>query len=261
MACFNKVFKQIAIALLLLPIALNLVSCSRIPLGTVTQDGVYEYRSLHSPDGIGKFYRGREIAKVMGHSELLWLERSDRQRQERPDRAIEALNLQPDDIVADIGAGIGYFSFRIAKQVPEGLVYAVDVQPEMLDVLRFLKSENGVENVKPILGTATHPNLPEASIDVALMVDAYHEFEWPREMMERVVKSIAPDGRVVLLEYRGENPLIPIKRLHKMTQKQVKREMAAVGLQWRETFDGLPNQHLMVFSRPNAVANPNFVKE
>ncbi len=125
----------------------------------------------------------------------------------------------------------------------------------------LLKSENGVENVKPILGTATHPNLPEASIDVALMVDAYHEFEWPREMMERVVKSIAPDGRVVLLEYRGENPLIPIKRLHKMTQKQVKREMAAVGLQWRETFDGLPNQHLMVFSRPNAVANPNFVKE
>jgi ubiquinone/menaquinone biosynthesis C-methylase UbiE len=209
----------------------------------------YQERALHSRDGIGKFYLNREIAKVMGHQEMLWLERPSREIQEQPNKVVEALNLKPTDVVADIGAGTGYFSFRIASLVPQGKVYAVDIQPEMLDVINFLKTENNVTNVELVLGTLSNPNLPENSIDVALMVDAYHEFEYPREMMEALVKSLKPGGRVMLVEYRQENPLIPIKTLHKMTQKQVKKEMNAVGLSWQETQEFLPQQHFMVFQK------------
>lgn len=219
-------------------------------LVTPSPDGVYVERRFHSPDGIGKFYMGREIAKVMGHQEMMWLERPARQNQERPDLAIDALNLNPEDNVADIGAGTGYFSFRIAPKVPQGTVYAVDVQPEMVDALEFLKSENHVENVEVVLGSDRDPHLPENQLDWVLLVDAYHEFAYPREMMSAVVRSLKPGGKVALLEYRRENPLIAIKTLHKMTQKQAKKEMNAVGLEWRETLDVLPKQHLMVFQRP-----------
>jgi FkbM family methyltransferase len=209
----------------------------------------YEYRSIHSPDGIGKFYLGREIAKVMGHTGALWLERLSREREEQPTAAIAALDLKPTDVVADIGAGTGYFTFRIAKEVPQGKVLAVDVQPEMLDIIEFLKQENQVTNVEPILGAIANPNLPENSIDLALMVDAYHEFSHPREMMQELVKALKPTGKVVLVEYRKENPFIPIKALHKMTQKQTRKEMQAVGLQWQTTKDILPSQHIMVFGK------------
>ncbi|HEY9607591.1 MAG TPA: class I SAM-dependent methyltransferase, partial [Allocoleopsis sp.] len=157
---------------------------------------------------------------------------------------------QPNDVVADIGAGTGYFSFRISPLVPEGKVLAVDIQPEMLDIIDFLKKENNIANVEPILGSVTDPNLPEQSIDLALMVDAYHEFEYPKEMMQGVVRALKPGGRVALVEYRRENPLIPIKALHKMSQKQARKEMAAVGLQWLETKRFLPQQHLMIFQKP-----------
>jgi ubiquinone/menaquinone biosynthesis C-methylase UbiE len=209
----------------------------------------YQERSLHHPDGIGKFYMGREIAQVMGHQGAAWLERSSRGIEEQPEMAIEALDLAANSVVADIGAGTGYFSFRLSPQVPQGKVYAVDVQPEMIDILNFLKQENQVTNVEPTLGSETDPQLPEGAIDLALMVDAYHEFAYPREMMTGVVRALKPGGQVVLLEYRGENPLIPIKGLHKMTQRQVKKEMAAVGLEWQETQDLLPQQHLMVFRK------------
>lgn len=208
---------------------------------------VYEYRSIHSPDGIGKFYLGREIAQVMGHTGALWLERPSREREEQPTKAIAALDLKPTDVVADIGAGTGYFSFRMAKEVPQGKVFAVDVQPEMLDIIEFLKQENQVTNVEPVLGAIANPNLPQNSIDLALMVDAYHEFSHPQEMMQELVKALKPAGRVVLVEYRRENPFIPIKALHKMTQKQARKEMQAVGLQWQTTKDVLPSQHIMVF--------------
>ena len=211
---------------------------------------VYQERSLHSLDGIGKFYMGREIAKVMGHTEALWLERASREVTEQPQQVVEALDLKPTHVVADIGAGTGYFSFRMSPLVPEGKVLAVDIQPEMIDILNFLKQENQITNVEPILASATDPNLPDESVDLALMVDAYHEFEYPKEVMEGVVKSLKPGGRVVLVEYRRENPLIPIKALHKMTQKQVRQEMQAVGLQWLETKSFLPQQHLMVFEKP-----------
>lgn len=207
----------------------------------------YQTQSWHSRDGIGKFYLGREIAKVMGHQAMLWLERPSRATEEQPLEAINSLNLKPTDIVADLGAGTGYFSFKIAPLVSQGKVLAVDIQPEMLEAIEFLKAENKVKNIETILGTVTNPNLPKHGVDLVLMVDAYHEFAYPREMMEEIVKALKANGRVVLVEYRRENPLITIKKLHKMSQKQVKKEMAAVGLVWQETKDILPQQHLMIF--------------
>ncbi len=216
---------------------------------TLDSPPIYQERKFHSPDGIGKFYLDREIAKVMGHQEMLWLERPNRNQDEQPEMAISALNLQPTDVVADIGAGTGYFSFRMASRVPQGKVFAVDVQPEMLDAIEFLKTENKIANVETVLGSETDPKLPESSIDLALMVDAYHELAYPREMMEGIIEALKPGGRVVLVEYRRENPLIPIKGLHKMTQRQAKKEMKFVGLKWVETQEVLPSQHLMVFQK------------
>jgi len=235
-----------------------IISCGLIfdPIGKIsaltlsTNNAVYQERSFHSPDGIGKFYMGREIAKVMGHTEALWLERSTRSVEEKPSEVVNALNLKLTDVVADIGAGTGYFSFRIAPLVSLGKVLAVDIQPEMLDIIEFLKKENNITNVEPVLGSLTDPNLPVDSIDLVLMVDAYHEFEYPREIMQGIVKALKPGGRVVLVEYRRENPLILIKALHKMTTKQVRKEMSAVGLQWIETKEFLPQQHFMVFVKP-----------
>lgn len=220
-----------------------------IAIATTVSSSVYEQRQLHNPDGIGKYYMGREIAKVMGHTGAAWLERLSRETEEKPSKILDALDLKSTDVVADIGAGTGYLSFRIAPKVPQGKVLAVDIQPEMLDIINFFKQELNVTNVEAVLATPTNPNLPPASVDLALMVDAYHEFEYPREVMQAIVKALKPDGRVVLVEYRGENPLIMIKGLHKMTQKQVKKEMQAVGLVWRETKNLLPQQHLMVFTK------------
>jgi SAM-dependent methyltransferase len=222
----------------------------QLPKAVAESGSVYEERVVHSADGIGKFYMGREIAKVMGHTEALWLERPSREVTEQPQQVIDALDLKLTDVVADIGAGTGYFSFRISPKVPQGKVLAVDIQPEMIDIMHFLKKENKITNVEPILGSVTNSNLPDDTVDLALMVDAYHEFEYPREVMEGVVRSLKPGGRVVLVEYRRENPLIPIKALHKMTQNQARKEMKAVGLRWRETKNFLPQQHLMVFEKP-----------
>lgn len=209
----------------------------------------YQTRANHDPDGIGKIYMGREIAQVMGHPGAGWLERSSRESEEQPQKVIAALNLKPNSIVADIGAGTGYFSFRIAPKILQGKVYAVDVQPEMLKILNDLKDEKKISNVEPILGSETEPNLPDNRVDLALMVDAYHEFEFPREMMAGIVRSLKPRGRVVLVEYRGENPFVLIKPLHKMTQRQVRQEMAVVGLKYVETRNGLPQQHILIFEK------------
>lgn len=211
----------------------------------------YQYRAIHNRDGIGKYYLGREIAKMMGHQEFLWLERPSREIEEQPSKVIEALNLQPNDIVADMGAGSGYFTFPIAQKVPLGRVYAVDVQPEMLDIIDFLAKESPDLPVVPILGTEISPNLPQNTVDIALMVDTYHEFSHPREMMAEIVKALKSKGRVVLVEYRQENPFIGIKGLHKMAERQVKKEMEAVGLKWVTTEEFLPQQHYFVFEKAN----------
>lgn len=239
--------------LLLLCLLVSLVCSSPSSAIALTQTpAIYQYRTNPSADGIGKVYMGREIAKVMGHLGAGWLERPSRAWEEQPQRAIAALDLKPTDVVADLGAGTGYFSFRISSLVPQGKVLAVDVQPEMLEIVDAIKQDNQITNVETVLGTSTNPNLGRSQIDLALMVDAYHEFEYPREMMQAIVTALKPEGRVVLLEYRGENPLIPIKALHKMTQRQVRKEMAAVGLTWQETKPVLPQQHILIFRKANS---------
>ena len=210
---------------------------------------VYETRPA-SADGIGKFYMGREIAQVMGHQGADWLERAEREREEQPQKVVELMALRPADVVADIGAGTGYFSFRMAAKVPKGKVLAVDIQPEMLELLKRAARGRAVTNVEPVLGKIDDPNLPADAVDVALMVDAYHEFDHPREMMQGIVKALKPGGRVVLVEYRGEDPEVPIKPLHKMTEAQAKKEMAAVGLEHVKTLPDLPRQHVMIFRKP-----------
>ena len=240
------------ITLMLAAIAFILTNFTYSPLA-LAQDSYpsyYRQKRIHNPDGIGKYYMTREIAQVMGHQAMRWLERDSRVTEEKPDLTVQQLDLKPDDTVADIGAGTGYFSFRMAQQVPQGKIYAVDIQPEMLDAISFLKQEYKISNVETVLGAEQQANLPPASIDLALMVDAYHEFAYPREMMESIIQALKPGGRVVLLEYRKENPMIMIKPLHKMTQRQVKKELKAVGLKWQSTKEFLPEQHFLVFTKP-----------
>ncbi len=220
-----------------------------------TASSTYQQKLIHNPDGIGKFYQGREIAKIMGHTGALWLERPSREAEEQPSKVVNALDLKLNDVVADIGAGTGYLSFRIAPLIPKGKVLAVDIQPEMLDIIEFLKQENNITNVEAVLATFTDPNLPPESVNLAIMVDAYHEFEYPLEVMQGIVNALKPGGKVVLVEYRRENPFIMIKGLHKMSQKQVRKEMQAVGLVWRETKNLLPQQHLMVFEKPQTLGS------
>jgi ubiquinone/menaquinone biosynthesis C-methylase UbiE len=203
-----------------------------------------------SPDGIGKFFHGREIAQVMGHPAIGWLERENREDEEAPTKAIDSLDLAPDAVIADIGAGSGYYSFRIAAIVPQGRVVAVDIQPEMLDYLKQRAAELKISNVEPHLGTVAGLDLPEKSLDAALLVDAYHEFSEPAEMLGSLFKSLKPGGRIFLLEYRGEDAQVPIKPLHKMTEAQARIELESAGFRFVENRQHLPWQHFMVFERP-----------
>ena len=220
------------------------------PAGTPER---YEWRQEHSRDGIGKFYLGREISHVMGHQAADWLERPEREEEEKTSLLVGALKLKPGDSVADIGAGTGYFCRRLAPRVGDrGRILAVEIQPEMLDLLTNRMAELHITNVKPILGTITDPKLPAAAVDLVLMVDVYHEFSHPFEMMQAIARSLKPGGRVVFVEFRGEDPAVPIKPLHKMTEAQVRKEMAAQSLEWVETIAVLPRQHIIVFQKKTA---------
>lgn len=215
------------------------------------QPEIYEALPRASADGIGKAYMGREIARVMGYQGAAWLERPERERDERPDQVVERLGLEPDDVVADVGAGTGYFTFRLSRAVADGRVYAVDLQPQMLTMLEERRRQLGAENVSLVRSSTTDSNLPAACCDLVLMVDVYHELSQPREMMASIVRALAPGGRVVLVEYRGEDPSVRILPLHKMTEAQARREMAAAGLVWRDTLDFLPTQHVLIFATPD----------
>lgn len=216
---------------------------------------VYEFREQHDRDGIGKFYMGREIAQVMGHVAADWLERPEREREEQPNKLLDALKLKEDDVVADIGAGSGYLTFRIAKRVGKGKVLAVDIQPEMLDIIRKRMKEKKVANVEPIQGTETDPKLPANSVDLILMVDVYHEFSFPFEMTEAMVRSLKTGGRIVFVEYRKEDPKVYIKLVHKMYEKQVIKEMEPHPLRWLKTLDVLPSQHIIIFEKVDKKAD------
>jgi SAM-dependent methyltransferase len=224
---------------------------SPLPAPIVPPTPAYEFRAA-SPDGIGKFYMGREIAKVMGHPAIGWLERDEREREEAPSRAIAALDLRPADVIADIGAGSGYYTFRIAPKVPLGKVIAIDIQQEMLDFLNKRSAELQLPNVEAHLGAIDSVQLPENSLDAALMVDAYHEFSDPAEMLQSLHRALKPDGRIILLEFRAEDPRVPIKPLHKMTEEQARKEFAAAGFTLASNKRQLPWQHFMVFVKTPA---------
>ncbi|MGH7944078.1 MAG: class I SAM-dependent methyltransferase [Opitutaceae bacterium] len=211
----------------------------------------YETRAKPSRDGIGKIYFGREIAHVMGHQAAGWLERPEREEEERTDLLVEALALKRGEIVADIGAGSGYFSWRMAQKVGEkGKVYAVEIQQEMLDILMVNMRKRRVGGiVQPMLGTVQDPKLPEAGVDTILLVDVYHEFDFPYEMTRAMIQALKPGGRLVLVEYRGEDPEVPIKPLHKMTVAQVRKEMSVHPIRFEQTIATLPRQHIIVFRK------------
>ena len=218
-------------------------------LASAGNDAVYE-SAPRSVDGIGKRYMGREIAQVMGWQGAAWLEREEREREERTDLLLPALAIEPGMTVADIGAGTGYISRRLAAQVGTGgVVYAVDVQPEMVGMLRTMVSSSKLLQIRPLLGAADDVRLPAASVDVALMVDVYHELAYPREVLASIVRALKPGGRVVFVEYRAEDPRVPIKAVHKMSEAQVRREASASGLSWVRTAGGLPWQHVVIFRK------------
>ncbi|HMJ92297.1 MAG TPA: class I SAM-dependent methyltransferase [Candidatus Acidoferrum sp.] len=210
----------------------------------------YEVRREHDRDGIGKFYMGREIAHVMGHQAADWLERPERDREENTALLVESLKFKPGEMVADIGAGTGYFTRRIATRItPGGKVFAVEIQQEMLDVLTNKLAGQGITNVVPVLGTVQDPKLPAAGIDTILMVDVYHEFDFPFEMVESMCRALKPGGRMVFVEYRAEDESVPIKRVHKMSEAQVKKEMTPHPLKFDQTIRVLPWQHIIVFRK------------
>lgn len=211
----------------------------------------YETRAEHDPNGIGKFYMGREIAHVMGHQAADWLERPEREQEERTDLVVPALQLKSGDAVADIGAGTGYYTRRLAKAVGDrGVVYAVEIQQEMLDILTNKLASEKVLNVRPVLGTITDPKLPRASVDLVLMVDVYHEFDHPFEMVEAMCRALKPGGRMVFVEFRGEDPKVPIKLVHKMSERQVLKEMGPFPeMEHTKTIGTLPWQHVIVFTK------------
>lgn len=209
---------------------------------------IYQVRKP-SRDGIGKIYQGREIAQVMGHLGASWLERPEREREERTDLLLKALTLKPTDVVADIGAGTGFFTFLMAPELPKGKVLAVDIQPEMIAYLNEGKAKHKAANVDPVLGTESDPKLTAGSIDLAILIDAYHEFSYPREMMQHIASALKPGGRVALVEYRAEDPNVPIKELHKLSVAQATKEMKAAGLKLLKNDDRLPQQHIMFFGK------------
>ncbi|MDQ2732866.1 MAG: class I SAM-dependent methyltransferase [Armatimonadota bacterium] len=211
---------------------------------------LYEYRTVHDPDGTGKFYMGREIAQVMGHEAADWLDRPQREQEEAPEKMLDTLKIKPGDAVADIGAGSGYLSFRLARRVgPTGLVYANDIQPEMLTIIRQKMKDKGVTNIRTVLGSITDPKLPPQSVDLIILVDVYHEFDHPWEMTKGMVRALKPGGRLVFVEYRLEDPRVQIKLVHKMSEKQVRKEMSLFPLRWLGTNETLPLQHVIVFQK------------
>ena len=206
----------------------------------------YTYKSP-SRDGIGKIYQGREISKVMGHLGASWLERSSRANEESPNLAVDLLDLKKDMIVADFGAGTGYFTSKLARKC--SIVYAVDIQQEMLDLNAKQMQNKNINNVKFILGFTDRTGLPKNNLDLVILVDVYHELENPFEMMNDIKSSLNQTGKVALIEYRKEDTTVPIKPLHKMSVQQVVKEMSQVNLKLHSNIQELPRQHMLIFSK------------
>ena len=234
----------------MLTICLFALSTSQAQAEIPKEKPRYETRKIHDPDGIGKFYMDREIAQFMSHLAAGWLDRPERDKDEQPTKLMEALKIKSGEVVADIGAGSGYFTFRLADQVgPKGKVLAVEIQQEMLDIIAKKMKAKKVDNIKLVLGTENDPKLDDNSVDLMLMVDVYHEIEQPYEMTKAMVKALKPGGRLVFVEYRLEDPDVPIKLLHKMSEKQVIKEMGPHPLKHLKTIETLPWQHIIIFEK------------
>ncbi len=198
-------------------------------------------------NGIGKWYMDREIAYVMGYEGIGWLERSEREKEENVSKLIQNMGIKTNDTIADIGAGSGYHVFRIAPIANKGIVYAVDIQTEMLMAIENIKETSKIKNIKTILGSEESVYLPENSVDKILMVDVYHEFSFPIEMITSIKRALKPEGELFLIEYRAEDPNVPIKKIHKMSEKQAVKEMNAAGFKLKRNINNLPWQHCMIF--------------
>jgi predicted methyltransferase len=193
----------------------------------------------------------RPIAGVMGMGGADWLTRPERASEEHPDEALDAIGIAPGSIIADIGAGVGYFTEKLARRVgPAGKVYANDIQPAMLEQLRKNMAAAHVANFETALGAADDPRLPKDTMDLALLVDVYHEFSKPREMLRHIRESLKPGGRLVLLEYRKEDPKVPIRPEHKMSVAGVRAEIEPEGFLFQKAVETLPEQHILIFTRP-----------
>jgi tRNA A58 N-methylase Trm61 len=212
------------------------------------QQGLYKYRS-GDPNGIGKWYLGREIAYVMGYQGMRWLERSEREEEENTTTLLKNMDIRSGDIIADIGAGSGYHVFKMAPMVEDGMIYAVDIQPEMLAAMQSKKEAGTNKNITLVQGNEKSVNLAPNSVDKVLLVDVYHEFNFPFEMIKSITMAMRPDAKLFLIEYRGEDATVPIKELHKMTEAQAVKEMKRAGLTLEKNINNLPWQHCMVFTK------------
>jgi SAM-dependent methyltransferase len=238
--------------LALLTAVLWAAACLSMPWAGAAEAPAATARYVQAPgsiDGIGKYYAGREIAQVMGFEGAAWLERPTREQEERTDWLVDELRLRRGEAIADIGAGSGYLVRRVAPLVAPGTVFAVDVQPEMVRLLQGLAGTRGMEHVVALQGAIDDVRLPAASVDEAVLVDVYHELEFPYELMRSLVRAVKSGGRIVLVEYRAEDPTVPIKNLHKMSEAQIRREMRPFPLDWERTSERLPLQHIVVFRR------------
>jgi len=237
------IMRNFLFPILILIFVLTLFQCKG---QTTNSEDSYEFKS-GSFDGIGKWYKAREIAHVMGYQGIDWLERPEREKEENTSRLIQNMGVSPGDTIADIGAGSGYHVFKIAPLADKGLIYAVDIQKEMLNAIRDQNKSTGATNIELVKGTEQSVNLPENSVDKILMVDVYHEFNYPKEMLASMRRALRKNGTIYLIEYRGEDESIPIKKLHKMTEAQAVKEFEANGFRLKENIDNLPWQHCMVF--------------
>jgi SAM-dependent methyltransferase len=216
---------------------------------TLNQDSeIYTYKP-GNPNGIGKWYMGREIAHVMGYQGMSWLNRPEREAEENVSLLLKNMDIKSTDNIADIGAGSGYHVFKMAPMAKQGNIYAVDIQPEMLAEIKRQKQIRGIENIGLIKGSEKSANLPENSIDKVLMVDVYHEFNFPYEMLLSIKSALKEKGKIYLIEYRGEDPKIPIKTIHKMTEEQAVKEFESAGFKLIENIENLPWQHCMIFEK------------
>ena len=202
------------------------------------------------PNGINKWYMGRQIAHVMSHFGIEWLERKEREMEENTSQLLKNLAVQPGTAIADIGAGSGYHSTLLSKMVGTGKVYAVDVEPEMIAYLKNRIKLEGYKNIIPVLSTEQKVSLPANSIDIMLLVDVYHEFSFPYEMTLSMLEALKPSGKLVLVEFRAEDPNVPIKTIHKMSEQQAVKEFKASGFLFEKNLGNLPWQHCLIFRKP-----------